>query len=356
MATITFNPDANPETTSVDGAVSHILSGGSGVLWATLVAAAGTSALPSTSQTSIAYIVSDTVTDRWISLTRAIYLFDVSTLPGGAVISGATFSVYGYAKADTGSWAPTTNIYGSAPATDTDLVTSDFATVASAPFCDTAITYANWDTADFNAFILNTAGISALNTAVAGDSILRLGLRNANYDVAGVPPTWASNKAAGVRGTFAEQGVGYIPKLVVTYGIPAVVTTQTCQDVVGTTATGRGNITTVGDTITAHGHCWATSADPTTADSKVDNGAASATGAFTSAITALTAGTGYYTRAYATNASGTSYGANVYFVASTKRAGYIWMEGQHFHGFNENAVEISIEDMDNVRILNLIGM
>ncbi len=353
MAEMTFNPDANPETTSVDGAVSHELSAGSGVTWATLIAAAGTNARPTTSQTSVAYIVSDSVTDRWRELWRAIYLFDTNALPSGVVISTATFSVYGFQKADTGGWTPTTNIYGSTPATDTDLIASDFATVASTPFCDTVITYANWDTSGFNDFILNTAGLSALNTAVVGDGILKLGLRNANYDVAGVAPSpWASTRAAGVRGTFAEQGVGFLPKLVVTYTI-LTVTTQTCEDVVGATATGRGNITVLAGTVTAHGHCWDTSINPTTSDSSVDNGAASATGAFTSAITGLTPGTAYYTRAFATNSAGTSYGANVYFIASTGRAGFIWMEGSNFRGFDENAVErkyIHTDDVDDTPV------
>ena len=146
------------------------------------------------------------------------------------------------------------------------------------------------------------------------------------------------------------------PTLVITYTESPTVTTQTCQNVVGTTATGRGNITDLGGTNpTAHGHCWNTSTNPTTSNSVVDNGAG-VVGTFESSLTDLIPGTGYYTRAYATNASGTSYGANVYFIASTERAGYIWMEGQHFHGFNENATEILLEDWDNPRLLNYIGM
>lgn len=134
------------------------------------------------------------------------------------------------------------------------------------------------------------------------------------------------------------------PKLTITYTSPPTVITQTCEEVVGATATGRGNITVLGTpNPTAHGHCWNTTVNPTTSDSVVDNGAASATGAFTSAITGLTPGTGYYTRAYATNSAGTSYGANVYFVPPTTgvrgRAGYVWMEGSNLHGFDENAIE-----------------
>jgi len=150
--------------------------------------------------------------------------------------------------------------------------------------------------------------------------------------------------------TIWSISTGYYPVLGGVASTPTV-TTLTCKDVVGTTATGRGNITSLGGgTVSAHGHCWAETANPTTSDSKVDNGAASAVGKFTSAITGLTAGTGYYTRAYATNEAGTSYGANVYFVASLDRAGYIWMEGSNLRGFDENAVKrtyIHTDDVDD---------
>ena len=94
------------------------------------------------------------------------------------------------------------------------------------------------------------------------------------------------------------------------------VTTQAATAISGTTATGNGNVTSLGDSaVTAHGHCWNTTGTPTTSDSKVDNGAKAATGAFTSAMTSLTAGTKYYVRAYAVNGFGTAYGNQVEFWA-----------------------------------------
>ncbi len=153
-----------------------------------------------------------------------------------------------------------------------------------------------------------------------------------------------------------QKGGDFRPLLTLSYNV-LTVTTQTCEDVVGATATGRGNITSLAGTITAHGHCWAETVDPTTANSKVDNGAASATGAFTSAITGLTPNTGYYTRAYATNEIGTFYGENIYFVPPKTgvrgRAGYVWMEGSNLHGFDENAVErqyIHTDDVDDTPV------
>ncbi|MFA5659055.1 MAG: Ig-like domain-containing protein, partial [Oscillospiraceae bacterium] len=98
---------------------------------------------------------------------------------------------------------------------------------------------------------------------------------------------------------------------------PAVaptVTTQAVGDITQTTATGNGNITALGSSnVTAHGICWSTSENPTTSDNKTDEGAASATGAFTAEMTELTANATYYVRAYATNDTGTSYGEQVSF-------------------------------------------
>ncbi len=94
------------------------------------------------------------------------------------------------------------------------------------------------------------------------------------------------------------------------------VTTATVGNIAATTATGNGNITDLGVSApTAHGVCYATSANPTAPCT--DEGAASATGAFTSSMTGLTSGTLYYVRAYAVNTAGTRYGLDVVFSTNT---------------------------------------
>ncbi|HPP87824.1 MAG TPA: right-handed parallel beta-helix repeat-containing protein, partial [bacterium] len=96
---------------------------------------------------------------------------------------------------------------------------------------------------------------------------------------------------------------------------PPTVTTQAVSNITTTTATGNGNITSLGTSNpTQHGHCWNTAPNPTIANSKTTLGAKSSTGTFTSSITGLTAGTLYYVRAYATNSVGTAYGAEVSFI------------------------------------------
>jgi len=108
------------------------------------------------------------------------------------------------------------------------------------------------------------------------------------------------------------DGTGYgVDKTFTTHAVGApIVTTQRSTSVTAESATGKGTTVDVGGSaVTEHGHCWGTSANPTTAGSKTTLGAGSV-GAFTSKITELSAGTAYYIRAYATNSYGTSYGDN----------------------------------------------
>lgn len=105
-------------------------------------------------------------------------------------------------------------------------------------------------------------------------------------------------------------------ELVLTFQ-PAAVTTQAVTDITSTTATGNGNVTELGSpSPTAYGICWNTTGTPTTADSKVDKGAPSATGAFTASMTGLSPNITYYVRSFITNTSETTYGSEVSFTAT----------------------------------------
>ncbi len=64
---------------------------------------------------------------------------------------------------------------------------------------------------------------------------------------------------------------------------------------------------TGGISLSDYGHCWSTSQNPTTSDSRTSLGSRSAEGSFSSDVTNLAEGTTYYVRAYAVNAKGTSY-------------------------------------------------
>ncbi len=100
--------------------------------------------------------------------------------------------------------------------------------------------------------------------------------------------------------------------------IAPTVTTQAATNVAETTATGNGNITSLGlPNPTAHGVCWSGTANPTTADANANHGAAVATGEFSTGIVGLAPGTTYHVRAWATNTAGTAYGADVSFTTTS---------------------------------------
>lgn len=279
----------------------------------------------------------------------SLLAFDVSALAGATVTSAtlllSTFSVAGLNNTH---WAY-------------KLLHNDW--VESQSSFDNKKTGTTWTSGDFSASDYTTDnGVSAVFdapyaevewviTAIVQDAIdntidVNLAIMGESPETSG--PSYRTKEHA----TVATR-----PKLTIVATVAPTVTTQTCTDVVGTTAIGRGNITDLGDTITAHGHVWDTSANPTTNNDYTDNGAASATGPYLSAIQDLTPGTEYFTRAYATNSAGTSYGENVSFIAPTTevggRAGYAWMEGSNLRGFDENAIErkyIHTDDVDDAPV------
>lgn len=116
-----------------------------------------------------------------------------------------------------------------------------------------------------------------------------------------------------------EAGTAYGNQITLTttvqVGYP-IVTTIAITAIGSTTATSGGNnLDAAGGSITARGVCWSTTTNPTTANSKTDDG--TGTVSFSSSITGLIPCTTYHVRAYATNATGTSYGADMPFTTGS---------------------------------------
>ena len=101
-----------------------------------------------------------------------------------------------------------------------------------------------------------------------------------------------------------------------TTAVAPFLTTTAVSAIASTTATSGGSITSDGgSTVTVRGVCWATTQNPTIANSKTTDG--TGTGTFTSSPAGLTGNTTYYLRAFATNSAGTSYGNEVSFTTLT---------------------------------------
>ncbi|MBA7692905.1 hypothetical protein ES703_101478 [subsurface metagenome] len=298
MAILTVNP-------SLDGLVYHSLGAYAGIDWADLLVAAGNGANYTDAQGSITHFTADFGADKWANLLRSILLFDTSSIPVGATILAATLSVYGYEKVDTGSFNPITQVYSSNPASDSVLVPADFTTLGSTPFCDSPIAYADFVLDAYNDFVLNAAGIAAISTT----GLTKLGFRNANYDVAGISPTWQSIKSGTTRIRFNEEIEERRPKLVITYSLVVVptATTDPATSVESAAATPNGTLNDDGGEACDCGFEWGetdTYGNTTPTQSRTTGQT------FAQVISGLDPGQTYHFRAFATNAAGTSYGAD----------------------------------------------
>lgn len=97
--------------------------------------------------------------------------------------------------------------------------------------------------------------------------------------------------------------------------VAPVVSTGAVSAVTSSTATVAGDVSNDGGSaITERGICWSTTANPTTANTKV--AVSGTTGVFSGNLTGLTGSTVYYARAYAINTIGTSYGSDINFTTA----------------------------------------
>lgn len=218
MSSITVYPDPDPETSTTDGWTGV---SGQSETWAGLIALnPGDDAVATDADANFFWIQSTATTDRFGRLRRGgMYLFDTSAIGDTDTIDSAIFSVKGNgSKTDALAIAPNVNVYSASPATNTNIIAADFNDYGSTAFCDSAITYAGWDTGAYNNFTLNANG----KAAVSKTGITKLSLRNANYDVAALAPTWADSASSNIGGIFADTAdTTSDPKLVVEYSAGA---------------------------------------------------------------------------------------------------------------------------------------
>lgn len=123
------------------------------------------------------------------------------------------------------------------------------------------------------------------------------------------PITNISRNATTKTVTFSFMGGGTTPT------VPTV-TTSAATSITSSSAVVGGNVTADGGaTVTERGIVFATTQNPTTANSKVVSG--SGTGSYSVTLNGLAANTTYYARAYAINSAGTAYGEQISFTTST---------------------------------------
>lgn len=101
--------------------------------------------------------------------------------------------------------------------------------------------------------------------------------------------------------------------------ILASITTAAVTSITDITASSGGDVTSIGGSaVSSRGICFASTPNPTLANSIVSGG--SGAGTFTSNLIGLLPSTTYYVRAYATNNTGTAYGNEVVFTTNAPNA------------------------------------
>jgi len=215
----TFYPDADAESTSVDGGVARSVYyiDSSGVSWAGIRDGAGTVAGGSTYDMSTSMLqTSGNDGTYWLYLFRGIVLFDTSGIDDGHTVTAATLSLYNVNALATGTWAGGgTNVYLSTPASNTSLETADYGRIGTVAQ-STTLTQASGISVDaYNDFALNDM------SQISVDGITKLGIREAAYDAEDVELGHYTSRRLKIEWRTAEMGGVYRPKLVVTHAAPA---------------------------------------------------------------------------------------------------------------------------------------
>lgn len=208
FAVATLNPDAHPESTTVDGRVYRTASNES---WSTIRTSAGTTAEDSNTTAAMPSIDGGT-TNTYVFMARGILLFDRSSINAAANIDAAVLSGYVTTVAD--NHALSVNVSSCTPASNTALAASDYniASMGSTKFASD-VDLTSYSTSAYNALTFVSAG----KTYIQGISdILKFALRWAQ-DISDTTPTWNADVSYAITNT-ADNGSNK-PKLEITYSL-----------------------------------------------------------------------------------------------------------------------------------------
>jgi hypothetical protein len=211
MATMTFYPDAHPESTTVDG---FVRTAQYSETWDTIHnAASGDDVQDANALNPCIMIISGPIPGRWQGILRGIFLFNTSTLPAGITITQAVLKLYGWVAVDNLHITPDVNIYSCTPSSNIVLALSDYPNFGTTPL---STPISNWNASGDNEFIIND--LSVINKS----GITKLATRNACYDVADVEPTWDGALKSSYFGCYfadTTEDNHYKPRLIITYSL-----------------------------------------------------------------------------------------------------------------------------------------
>ena len=205
-------PDADPETTTVDG---YVTREGVNQTFTNIRSGAGVGAADA-SDTWV-NLKASTTSNQFQTLIRNIDLFDTSVIPDTASITDALLWFRFVIK--TGGLGVTdygVDVVSSNPASNTSLASGDYGTLGSTVFATMDYTSLTTSTT----FTLNADGIANISKT----GISKFGLRS-TWDTTGTfGGTWASGASTYSYANGREDGTGTSPYISGTYIIPAPVT------------------------------------------------------------------------------------------------------------------------------------
>lgn len=156
--------------------------------WSNIRDGAGTDADWTTGNDLGIAMKTDSTSDKYRYLRRAIFSIDTSALPDDITINSATFYNYIYSKSDDNNWLPNLNVYSASPALFTELSAGDYDSLGIDAYSNFPIAYGDI-VENYNSWAFNTTGLAGINKT----GYTAIGLRNVNYDVNNIPPTWTNS-------------------------------------------------------------------------------------------------------------------------------------------------------------------
>lgn len=205
-ASASFNPDANPESTSVDGYMSNSVASET---WAQITAGDATAVNDSDSIIQVRVIASS-ITDEYSHLERVKCLFDTSSIGAGYYVSSASFGFTPFFSTQD-DFGMGLALVSASTASNTSLSTSDFnITSFGSTRLATDIALAATVEEDQSTMTLNAAGIANIDL----EGVSKFGLI-CDFDLDGAP-TWI-NSGDSRAGIYSAENGANEPVLDVTY-------------------------------------------------------------------------------------------------------------------------------------------
>jgi hypothetical protein len=212
-ATLTFYPDAHPESASVDGDVGHDPPQH---LWTTIIALTTGDWAQASATTMSLFLISGGDTNQYVDyFIRGILCFLTSTLGAEASLLAGTFSTYGTAISDLFAAPGYICLVSSNPASATALITADLRVHGTTDYT-VRKAVAAYSITGYNDWVLNAAGLAAISKT----GVTKFGTRS-GWDSDAVTLPWAKWVLCKATCYTAEQGNGYKPKFLVTYFVPS---------------------------------------------------------------------------------------------------------------------------------------